>query len=344
MRVCRIRRIYTLCVILAFVLTSHAFGAERLSSGSMLPDGLIMEEEFKPGIGATIGRILLVQGEVVIIHDKNLTGYLAEKNLSLYIKDNIITLDKGRVRLKLNDGSVLTLASKTTLVLNQSAYEPRKKSRLSFLKLKFGKARFLVRKLVGFARSDFKVKTPTAVVGVRGSDYIIATTEDTTQVTTLDEVTQLYVAREDDPEDTADMEGLQTLLVETGVSLPPAEDISPEEAEGLTQDFTVSPEPEGAVEGVAISGKQKEEEPKEEETEEESAEAEPGEEVSVLVPEDELVEPEEITAPEEIVAIAPVDIIDPVEPGIIEDVVEEIEESLIEEPVITRLPDLPGHP
>ena len=78
----------------------------------------------------------------------------------------------------MNDGSILSLASETKLALNKSVYDKKKKSRSSFLNMAFGKARFLVVKLVNFKRSEFKVKTPTAVCGVRGSDYVIEVYED----------------------------------------------------------------------------------------------------------------------------------------------------------------------
>jgi hypothetical protein len=49
-----------------------------------------------------------------------------------------------------------------------------------------GKARFWVKKLTDFQRSVFKVKTPTAVCGVRGSDFVAIVTADRTELTALE--------------------------------------------------------------------------------------------------------------------------------------------------------------
>jgi len=48
-----------------------------------------------------------------------------------------------------------------------------------------GKARFFVVKMLEFKRSEFKVKTPTAVCGVRGSDFILEATGTETIATAL---------------------------------------------------------------------------------------------------------------------------------------------------------------
>ena len=156
----------------SILLLCTVFSTGPSAHGALLPEGLTMAESFEPGLGHPIGRVVLVQGEVVLIHEKKLRGYYAEKDLPLFKGDMIITLKKGRIRFKLNDDSVLTLASKTKLTLSKSVYDGKKKTRSSFLKMAFGKARFFVKKLVAFRRSEFKVKTPTAVMGVRGSDFI----------------------------------------------------------------------------------------------------------------------------------------------------------------------------
>ena len=96
-----------------------------------------------------------------------------------------MTREKGRVRFKLNDGSILSLASETKLKLTKSVYDKKKKRRSSFLQMALGKARFLVVKVLEFKRSEFKVKTPTAVCGVRGSDFILETTGTETIATAM---------------------------------------------------------------------------------------------------------------------------------------------------------------
>jgi FecR protein len=150
-----------------------------------LATGLAMESTHRSGLGRPVGIVQQVQGEVIIVHDDVLKGYRAERGIRLYKGDTIRTLEKGRLRIRLNDGSIISLASKTKIKLTRSVYEKKKKRRSSFFSMALGKARFFVVKMLEFKRSEFKVKTPTAVCGVRGSDFILEATGTETIATAL---------------------------------------------------------------------------------------------------------------------------------------------------------------
>ncbi len=96
--------------ILFILLFFWLIGIGNVFSVSLLPDGLIIEESFKPGSGVSVGKIQLVQGDVIIIHEADeLRGYRAKDELPIFKGDTIITPEKGRVLLNLEDGSILTL-------------------------------------------------------------------------------------------------------------------------------------------------------------------------------------------------------------------------------------------
>ena len=173
---------FALCLILPIVCFLDIVPAP---AATVLPQGLVMEETFSPGRGRPVGVVQQVLGDVVIMHADVLKGYRAERGIHLYKGDTVMTLAYGKVRFKLNDGSILSLASETKLKLTQSVYEKKKKRRSSFFQMALGKARFLVVKLLDFKRSEFKVKTPTAVCGVRGSDFILEATDSETIATAL---------------------------------------------------------------------------------------------------------------------------------------------------------------
>ena len=135
----KIVRIKHFSILLAIVATLFAVGT---SSGNMLPEGLIMENDFKPGYGFPIGKIQLVQGDVVIMHKDQERGYWAKNNLPLYKQDIIVTKEKSRIRLLLNDQSVITLSSMTKTVLTRSVYNPEKNLRSIFINMIQGKAIF----------------------------------------------------------------------------------------------------------------------------------------------------------------------------------------------------------
>jgi len=175
---------FALCLVMAILYIANIFPA---GAAMVLPEGLVMENTFSPGRGRPVGKVQQVQGDVVIMHAKVLKGYKAVRGVRLYKGDSIMTLEDGRVRFKLNDGSILSLASETKMKITKSVYQKKKKRRSSFFQMALGKARLLVVKALGFKRSEFKVKTPTAVCGVRGSDFILEVTDTETIATALAE-------------------------------------------------------------------------------------------------------------------------------------------------------------
>lgn len=165
----------------------------------------------------------------------------------------IITREKTRIILKMNDGSTLSLGSQTKIVINQSIYDPGKKTRSSFMTMTLGKARFWVKKLTSYKHSKFKLKTKTAVVGVRGSDFFIEATENYTRVNTFAdtrlEVVGLF-ARCEKYDDVVECEVEQYLLnefeqvvIEKHDHVLESDKLSPKDKEQIQNEFP-NPPPE----------------------------------------------------------------------------------------------------
>ncbi len=325
---------FTLCAIMVFFFMGKDLGYSGTPSGSMLPKDLVIEDIFKPGLGSPVGGVLLVQGKVVIMHADKLRGYWAKKDLPLFKDDIIVTLEKGRIRFSLKDESVMTLASKTELVINRSVYDTKKKSRFSFLRMTLGKIRFRVKRFIDLRHSEFKVRTPTAVVGVRGSDFIIRAAPEVTEVTALEE-TKLEVVSSAFPE-VAPMlvTDFERTTVEEGALPAEAEMVAPDEIEQMKKEFMVTPDPVEPEAKVEVEEK-KEEEPAEKEPEE-----------GVLVSEEELVEPEEVAIPEEMEVILEPDILVEMETITQMDYLVEIVETTLEvvSETLTELPSFPATP
>ncbi len=209
---------------------------------SMLPQGVAIEDGFTLGFGAPVGEVELVQGDVFLIHEKTRIGYRAKDALPLFEGDTIVTEKRGRIRLKLKDGSILTLASQTKLVISRSLYNTEKKSRSSFLGMDLGKARFWVKKLLNFKLSEFRVKTKTAVIGVRGSDFIILADEDRTEVTAL-ERTELEVVSLAGPEaEPSLVTDFERIVIEESALPSDAEELFIEDIDVMKRDFSITPE------------------------------------------------------------------------------------------------------
>ena len=256
-------KIKYLCITAMMLLAATAASGSG-QDAPLLPATLVVENAYTPGIGLPVGKVLLVQGQVVIQHEDQPKGFYAKNDYPLFRGDTLITLDKGRIRIKLEDDSIITLASETKLVINKSVYDPDHKTRSSFIGMDKGKARFLVKKLVDFKDSEFKVKTKTAVAGVRGSEFIIIATDLFTEIFTLEdtrlEVISLASPCKDikkfPPPPECEVKPLvlmdfEKTIVRLGELPTEPEIVTPPDLEQFDRDFIVTPDvggPEGAIE------------------------------------------------------------------------------------------------
>lgn len=236
------KSIWVLCAMIAFGIAGGAIAATP-----DLPKDLVMKDTFKPGYGSPIGKFRTVQGKVIVMHANLEEGYWAKKRMPLFKGDIIVTQKKSRANFVMNDKSIISLSSNTKLTLTKSIYDEKKKRRSSFLGLSLGKARFIVSKLLSFKRREFKVKTVTAVCGVRGSDFIIVATDNFTEVTALEDtkLTVVSLAKLDAPP--VIVQDFERTGVEMGQVPYETVIVPPEEIQTLMQD--VSSPSEGAETG-----------------------------------------------------------------------------------------------
>ena len=196
---------------------------------------------YEPAYGTPVGRVQTVKGEAVIIHAEGKEGYFAKPGLSLYPGDTINTRKDGHIRLALNDESIMVLAPNTSLTIDKSVYDPDRQTRSSFSDMARGKAWFLIKKLGTFKRSEFKVKTQTAIAGVRGSEFIISADAARSVITAVKE-TRLEVAflaaPEVPPLIITDME--QTTVVK-GAKTAPVVTISMAQLRAILEEFQITP-------------------------------------------------------------------------------------------------------
>jgi hypothetical protein len=205
-----------------------------------LPEGIVIKDKFLPGKGPSIGKVYSVQAEVIIIHSDKKYGYRAKKDLPLFEGDTIITRDKGRLEAILNDGSAIILVPRTDIELSGSIYDQAKGIRSSLINMTIGKARFLVTKLADFKRSDFKVKTETAIAGVRGSDFIVKTSPGFTEIAALAK-TSLEVASALSPDKLTILSDYEKTFVEKGALPSPVVKIPADEINRIENEFPASP-------------------------------------------------------------------------------------------------------
>jgi hypothetical protein len=159
------------------------FQTEYKPPVSLLPAGVSIKPGFEPGEGAAVGNVQMAQGEVYVFHKGSSSAYLLKENLPLFAADTLVSGDRSRVNVKMGDKSVFALAPNSKLVIDKSFYDPSKDERSSLLTLLFGKARLIVSKIRG--NSQYEVRSPTAVCGIRGSDFGLSVSPDETKRSAL---------------------------------------------------------------------------------------------------------------------------------------------------------------
>ena len=220
----------------AILLCLALAAAPGVRAGSPIPQDLPVEEGYEPGTGESVGTVLQAAGRAVIVHSGERTGYSARSGLALYRGDALMTGEVGKLRLRLTDGSIITLSGGSRLELSRHVFEAGAKTRSSFLDMIVGKIRYLIRELSGFKRSEFRIRTPTAIAGIRGSDFIIEADRERTRITALKD-TELEVFGLSHPERMRTITDYTRVRVERGKTPGKPEAVSAEEVRRLKPQF-----------------------------------------------------------------------------------------------------------
>lgn len=118
---------------------------------------------------ADIGSIANLSGTVYSKPSGAGKWSVAVKGSGVNTGDRVKTAGDGRVLLKLDDGTNLTLGNDSELEITEYLFKKNKRS--AVFSLSSGKVRTAVGKFNG--STDIKVKTPTSVSGVKGTDFIV---------------------------------------------------------------------------------------------------------------------------------------------------------------------------
>jgi hypothetical protein len=116
-----------------------------------------------------VGRFASAQGSVVV--ERGGVELRARAGVELSMGDEVRTGATGRAKLLLEDGTVLNLGDDSRLKLTKYILDPTN-GRDGLFELVRGTVRAWVTKLRN-PKSKFDVQTPTAVAGVRGTDYAL---------------------------------------------------------------------------------------------------------------------------------------------------------------------------
>ncbi|MDH5561635.1 MAG: FecR family protein [Deltaproteobacteria bacterium] len=228
---------------------------------------------FSLNLFAQTGKLIIQKGKVKVI-SKNQGIVYDQPNIEIdvYESDEFHTYDDTRAEITLNNKEeVIQLYSATFLVLKTLDQE---KSQLS---LPIGKARFLINRISRQINQirRFQVRTSNALIGVKGTDFIMQTSGAETSVMTIEGVVSL--ANIADPTKSIDVSKNQASRVDK--SRPPS---PPTTVTAETQQKIISQDKPAVWEGVSMEEPAQDTEPTQETESEQVIEESDLEEMTVL--------------------------------------------------------------
>ena len=117
-----------------------------------------------------IGEISEFRGNGEVLRDEDGDKLLAELALDIFSYDDVRT-GNGRMAIQFLDSSVLKLTEHSKVVIDNYIYDPDpSKSKLA-LNMASGTARFITGALGRINKENISIRTPSATIAIRGTDF-----------------------------------------------------------------------------------------------------------------------------------------------------------------------------
>ena len=119
-------------------------------------------------VWSNIGNIAAVKGEAEIMRDaKTLT---IKSGMVLEVQDKIVTSKQSRVQVILKDDTVVTIGPESSFVFDKYTFGSKENSEVA-MHINHGFFRTVTGKIGKIAPERFNVKTVSATIGIRGTDF-----------------------------------------------------------------------------------------------------------------------------------------------------------------------------
>lgn len=123
---------------------------------------------------ANIGDVIEQKGDTVIERDKKVIP--SQKGTGVESYDTIVTT-KGQTAIQFIDETRVDVTEHSKLVIDEFVYDPNTSTGKLALKASLGTVRYASGQIAKNSRQNVKISTPTAVVGVRGTDFSMTVDE-----------------------------------------------------------------------------------------------------------------------------------------------------------------------
>lgn len=151
-----------------------------------------------PAIAAPVGTFTKVEGKVDILRLSEIAAVPVQTGDPVSLGDAIRTKRNGKAEILFRDETVIQLAPETRITIDEYSFRGESTREKGLIGLFRGKMRAIVSMLkaavVPVSRTDagFNVKTPTAIAGVKGTDFVVYYERGVTGVIFIDGVGFVY--------------------------------------------------------------------------------------------------------------------------------------------------------
>lgn len=131
-------------------------------------------DEAAPAVTAGDGRqgtFKTVQGDVTLAHENSRRAVVVGD--PVFVGNRILTGERSTAALTLRDGSLLSMGPNSQLTLSEFSFDATTHEGNVLLSLLHGSLRVVTGLIARLRPEQVKVITPTTVIGVRGTDFIV---------------------------------------------------------------------------------------------------------------------------------------------------------------------------
>jgi hypothetical protein len=129
-----------------------------------------------PARSESIGDVTLSKGNSVIDRKDGEKDIKVEKNLDVFSYDTVKT-GKGQVAIEFLDETRVDITQHSKLIIDDFVYDPNAKTGKLSLKATLGTVRYASGQIAKNSAQNISIKTPTATVSVRGTDFAMTIDE-----------------------------------------------------------------------------------------------------------------------------------------------------------------------
>lgn len=128
-----------------------------------------------PPLPAPVGRVVWVTGQLKAVMP-NKEERMLQKTSVIYLHDTLITDNKSTAEIVFTDNTLMTFRAGSTFRIDDYAYNPSSKTKSVgkyVTTLMEGGFRTITGAIAKHNPDDYKMNTPVATIGVRGTDYSV---------------------------------------------------------------------------------------------------------------------------------------------------------------------------